>query len=176
MGVPRPGYAGSLDILQELNRAGVKYLVIGGVAAIYHGVPRATFDLDLAVWLTPENLQRLQSVMERRGFVPKAPVPVTGLANPRTRLGWTQRKGMKVYAFEELRRPFRLVDIMVKPLKNFSQVYRQRVEVRDQGVVIPLMPIPELIRTKTKTGRPKDQEDIAYLRFIQSIHARKGRT
>ena len=176
MGVPRPGYAGSLDILQELNQARVKYLVIGGVAAIYHGVPRATFDLDLSVWLAPGNLQRLKSVMERMGFVPKAPVPVTGLANPLTRREWTQRKSMKVYAFEESKRPFRLVDIMVKPLKNFHQVYRRRVEVRDRGVAIPLMPIPELIRTKTRTGRQKDQEDIEYLRFIQSVRMRKHLT
>lgn len=176
MGVPRPGYAGSLDILRELNRARVKYLVIGGVAAIYHGVPRATFDLDLSVWLAPENLQRLKSVMERMGFVPKAPVPVTGLANSLTRREWTQRKGMKVYAFEELKRPFRLVDIMVKPLRNFQQVYQRRVEVRDQGVTIPLMPISELIRTKTRTGRQKDKEDIEYLRFIQSIRTPRNRT
>ncbi|MBI4597402.1 MAG: hypothetical protein HY737_03250 [Candidatus Omnitrophica bacterium] len=169
MGVPRPGYSGSLDIIRELNRAKVKYLVIGGVAVIYHGVPRATFDLDLSVWLAPENLQRLESVMKRIGFVPKAPVPVTGLANPLTRREWTQHKGMKVFAFEELKPPFRLVDIMVASLRNFHQVYKRRVEVHDQGVTIPLMPIPELIRTKTGTGRPKDQEDIENLRFVESV-------
>ncbi len=173
MGVPRPGSSGSLDILQALNRAGVKYLVIGGVAAIYYGVPRATFDLDLSVWLAPDNLQRLENVMARLGFVPKAPVAVTGLANMLTRREWTQRKGMKVFALEESKRPFRLVDIMVKPLRNFHQVYRRRVEVRDQGVAIPLMPIPQLIQTKTRTGRQKDKEDIEYLRFIQSVHARR---
>ena len=171
MGVPRPGTAGPLDILQTLNRAGVKYLVIGGVAAIYHGVPRATFDLDLSVWLAPGNLKRLGVVMEAMGFTPKAPAAVTGLASARTRREWTQRKRMKVFAFEELKPPFRLVDIMVKPLPNFHEVYRRRVKVHDRGVTIPLMPIPELMRTKMRTGRLKDQEDIEYLRFIQSVHA-----
>ena len=173
MGVPRPGSIGPLDILQALNRAGVRYLVIGGVAAIYHGVPRATFDLDLSVWLAPNNLKRLDAAMEARGFVPKAPVPVTGLASVRMRRQWTQDKGMKVFAFEELKPPFRLVDVMVKPLHNFHEVYRRRIEVNDRGVTIPLMPIPELIRTKTRTGRLKDQEDVEYLRFIQSVHARR---
>ena len=171
MGVPRPGASGPLDILQKLNRAGVKYLVIGGVAAIYHGVPRGTFDLDLSVWLAPDNLKRLGAAMEAMGFVPKAPVAITGLATARTRREWTQRKGMKVFAFEELKPPFRLVDVMVKPLRNFHQVYRQRVEVHDQGVTIPLMPIPQLIQTKTRTGRLKDKEDVEYLRFIQSVRA-----
>lgn len=90
--------------------------------------------------------------MDRMSFVPKAPVPVMGLANPFTRREWTQRKGMKVYAFEELKRPFRL------------------------GVTIPLMPIPELIRTKTGTGRQKDKEDIESLRFIQSVRMPRRRT
>ncbi|MBI4341231.1 MAG: hypothetical protein HY598_02995, partial [Candidatus Omnitrophica bacterium] len=140
MGIPRPGSAGPLDILRGLNRARVKYLVIGGVAVIYHGVPRATFDLDLSVWLAPDNLKRLSAAMEAMGFAPKAPVAVTGLASVQTRREWTQRKGMKVFAFEELKPPFRLVDVMVKSLRNFHQVYRRRVEVRDQGVTIPLMP------------------------------------
>jgi len=171
MGVPRPGAAGPLDILQGLNRARVKYLVIGGVAAIYHGVPRATFDLDLSVWLAPENLKRLGAAMETMGFVPKAPVAVTGLATARTRREWTQRKGMKVFAFEERKSPFRMVDVMVQPIRNFPQVYARRVVVHDQGVAIPLMPIPQLIQTKTGTGRPKDKEDIEYLQFIQSVRA-----
>lgn len=173
MGVPRPGSSGPLDILRRLNRARVKYLVIGGVAAIYHGVPRATFDLDLSVWLAPDNLKRLSATMEAMGFAPKAPVAVTGLASARTRREWMRRKSMKVFAFEELKSPFRLVDVMVKPLRNFHQVYRRRVAVHDQGVTIPLMPIPQLIQTKTGTGRLKDQEDIEYLRFIQSVRAHK---
>lgn len=172
MGVPRPGASGPLDILQGLNRARVKYLVIGGVAAIYHGVPRATFDLDLSVWLAPDNLKRLGAAMETMGFAPKAPAAVLGLASVRTRREWTRRKGMNVFAFEELKPPFRLVDVMVRPLRNFHHVYRRRVEVRDQGVTIPLMPIPQLIQTKTGTGRLKDQEDIEYLRFIQSVRVR----
>ncbi len=173
MGVPRPGSSGSLDILRRLNQAGVKYLVLGGVAAIYHGVPRAICDLDLSMWLAPDNLKRLSAAMKAMGFTPKAPVPVTGLASAQTRREWTRRKGMPVFAFEELKPPFRLVDIMITPLPSFHQVYKRRVEVRDERVTISLMSIPQLIRTKMGTGRPKDQEDIQYLRFIQSVHRRR---
>jgi hypothetical protein len=37
----------------------VKYLVIGGIAAVPHGVPRATFDLDILIEATPKNARRL---------------------------------------------------------------------------------------------------------------------
>jgi len=33
----------------------VRYVVIGGIAAVLHGVPRATFDLDILIQATPDN-------------------------------------------------------------------------------------------------------------------------
>ena len=37
----------------------VRYAVIGGVAAILHGVPRATFDMDILIEATPANARHL---------------------------------------------------------------------------------------------------------------------
>ncbi len=34
------------QILEDLNRAGVRYVLIGGIALIRHGVVRATRDVD----------------------------------------------------------------------------------------------------------------------------------
>lgn len=45
------------DVFSSLQKHNVKYLVIGGIAAILYGVPRATFDLDILIEATPENVQ-----------------------------------------------------------------------------------------------------------------------
>ena len=37
------------DVFRCLEENEVKYLVIGGIAAILYGVPRATFDLDILI-------------------------------------------------------------------------------------------------------------------------------
>ncbi|MGQ9586421.1 MAG: hypothetical protein ACUVXG_13620 [Anaerolineae bacterium] len=37
----------------------MRYLVIGGIAAVLYGVPRATFDLDILIQATSDNAQRL---------------------------------------------------------------------------------------------------------------------
>jgi hypothetical protein len=37
------------DVFASLNRHNVRYVVMGGIAAVLHGVPRATFDLDLLI-------------------------------------------------------------------------------------------------------------------------------
>ena len=52
------------EIFSSLERNQVKYLVIGGIAAVYHGVPRATFDLDILIEATPENASRLLKALE----------------------------------------------------------------------------------------------------------------
>lgn len=46
-------------VFSSLHDHKVKYLVIGGIAAILHGVPRTTFDLDILIEATPENAQKL---------------------------------------------------------------------------------------------------------------------
>ena len=46
----------------------VKYLVIGGIAAVLYGVPRATFDLDVLIEATEDNAERLLSAMIEAGL------------------------------------------------------------------------------------------------------------
>ena len=47
------------DLFKSLNSHEVRYLVIGGAAAIAHGSDRNTFDLDLLIDPTVDNAKRL---------------------------------------------------------------------------------------------------------------------
>jgi len=61
-----------LDQLQSVfasfQKNDVKYLVIGGIAAVLYGVPRATFDLDVLIEATEDNAERLLSAMIEAGL------------------------------------------------------------------------------------------------------------
>ena len=61
-----------LDRLQAVfecfQRHDVKYVIIGGIAAVLHGVPRATFDLDILIEATPDNAQRLLDALLEAGL------------------------------------------------------------------------------------------------------------
>jgi len=52
-------------ILAELNREGVEFLVIGGVAVGFHGYVRATKDVDIVPAPDSENLERLARLLKR---------------------------------------------------------------------------------------------------------------
>jgi len=61
-----------LDQLQivfaSFQRNDVKYVVIGGIAAVLYGVPRATFDLDILIEASEENAQKLLDSLVEIGF------------------------------------------------------------------------------------------------------------
>ena len=47
------------DVFASFQSHEVKYLVMGGIASILYGVPRATFDLDILIKASSENAQLL---------------------------------------------------------------------------------------------------------------------
>lgn len=47
------------DVFASFQKHDVRYVVIGGIAAVLHGVPRATFDLDILIKASLDNVQRL---------------------------------------------------------------------------------------------------------------------
>jgi hypothetical protein len=51
------------DLLLALTAAQVEFIVIGGVAVGVHGFARATKDLDIVPAPTPENMERLASLL-----------------------------------------------------------------------------------------------------------------
>ena len=65
------------DVFKSFQEHDVKYVVIGDIASILHGVPRATFDLDILIDATPENTQHLLDALLDAGFGTAASDKVT---------------------------------------------------------------------------------------------------
>jgi hypothetical protein len=49
------------SLLERLTRARVEFVVVGGFAAVAHGVTLLTEDIDICCRLGPENLLRIQA-------------------------------------------------------------------------------------------------------------------
>lgn len=52
-------------LINALARAGVEFIIIGGAAAVLHGSPTTTLDLDIVHSRSPDNVARLMEVLER---------------------------------------------------------------------------------------------------------------
>lgn len=56
------------DVFGSFQRHEVRYVVIGGVASVIHGVPRATFDPDILIDADPDNVQNLLDALLDAGL------------------------------------------------------------------------------------------------------------
>lgn len=60
-------------LIAALAAAGVEFIVVGGAAAVLHGAPTATLDLDVVHRLTSDNVERLQQLLVRLHAVVRDP-------------------------------------------------------------------------------------------------------
>lgn len=154
------------DLFKELHNAGVRYLVVGGVAVILHGFVRATADLDLMVALDKPNVLIFLGLMKNKGYRPKAPVPIESFADAETRKAWIAEKGMKVFSLYHPERLEELIDVFVEEQIPFKEAYERRKISQIGSTPVSIMEIPDLIALKRKAGRPQDLQDIVGLDHI----------
>jgi hypothetical protein len=71
------------EIFACLNRHGVRYVVIGGLAAVLRGSPLPTLDVDICPAEDPSNLERLAAALEEMDARVRTPDSSHGVRFPR---------------------------------------------------------------------------------------------
>lgn len=150
-------------VLGVLERADVRYLVVGGVAVVLHGYLRTTLDLDLVLQLERDNLDRALKALSDLGFQPQAPVPLSSFADPQIRETWLREKNMKVFSLWHPDHPGFAVDLFLEEPFNFEAVYRRALRVPLQTVQATVVSRDDLVAMKQAAGRARDLDDIAAL-------------
>ncbi|MCP4377545.1 MAG: hypothetical protein GY794_15380 [bacterium] len=56
------------ELLESFNARGVEYVIVGGYALAFHGVPRYTGDIDLLVKPSSENANQIMDSLTAFGF------------------------------------------------------------------------------------------------------------
>jgi predicted nucleotidyltransferase len=136
-------------ILDDLNRTGVRYVLIGGIALISHGVVRATRDIDVILAPQTDNLERLKALMvEWNATRPDgSPVPDDAVAPGRT---------------IHLATPHGEIDLLperVSPL-SFDELSKRADKRRVDGVEAPICSLADLVALKRIAGRERDLVDL----------------
>lgn len=161
-------------LFDALNRADVRYVVVGGVAVVLHGFARLTGDVDLAIDLRPAEARKAVAAFQRLGLRPRLPVDPMQLADPAVRGSWVREKEMRVFTFLDPANPMLVVDCFAEDVLPFDDLWG-RSEVRDlTSTTVRVASIADLITLKRHAGRPQDLQDIAALEEIQRRRGRHG--
>lgn len=155
------------EILDALNRAGVRYLVVGGVAVVLHGHLRTTADLDLVIQLQRENVLRAMRALGELEYRPRAPVPAEAFADSELRQQWIREKGLAVFSLWSPAHPTLEVDIFVAEPFDFDAVYSRALRVPLEKAEVIVIALGDLIALKRQVGRPRDLEDVTALESLR---------
>ncbi len=135
-------------VFKSFQQHDVRYVVIGGIASILHGVPRATFDLDILIDATPDNARRLLDALLEAGLGTAALTTANDLlAN-------------EITIFKDRAR----IDVQTStPGITFKDAWSRKETMAYQGQEFYILNKEDLIRSKRAAGRPIDLEDVRLL-------------
>ena len=153
-------------IFKELNGLGIDYLVVGGLAVNFHGVPRMTYDIDLMILLEPENVLKLVTKLTQWGYKPKIPIDPRDLADETKRNSWILDKGMKALNFYSETLPIGEIDILIDTPVPYEELKGRAIKVELQDEKIPTVSIHDLIELKLRAGRKQDLADVEHLKMV----------
>jgi hypothetical protein len=153
-------YANGVDrdeimrVLRAFESAGLEYVLIGAAAMAFHGLVRATADLDFFIRATPENVERLRSALRQvfQGDPEISAISSEDLMGEYPAIRYVPPTG-NLY-----------LDILTR-LREAASFETVDVEIKDvDGTSVRVATPAALYRLKKKTVRLQDQADAAALR------------
>jgi predicted nucleotidyltransferase len=125
-----------LAFLRELNKRGVRYLVVGLSAAALQGAPTATVDVDL--WIEDLNGVAFRAALLEVGGGYVAPTATTP----------PLLAGENVALFDLV--------VHMSGMRSFAEEFAGARRVEVAGVEVPVLPLERIIDSKRAARRPKD--------------------
>ncbi|MGB5615304.1 MAG: DUF6036 family nucleotidyltransferase [Desulfobacterales bacterium] len=136
------------DVFESFQQHNVRYVVIGGIAAVLYGVPRATFDLDILIEATPENARRLLDALMDAGM---GTASLTNVA---------EILSNDITIFKDRVR----IDVQTStPGLRFQDAWKRRKTMKYREQSFYIASLEDLISSKRAAGRDVDLEDVRLL-------------
>ena len=153
-------------LFDALNAAGVRYVIVGGLATVLHGHARLTADVDLVIDLAPGAARRAIEVLTRFGLRARAPVDPMAFADAAVRQDWVDQKGMRVFSLYDPSNPMLEVDLFAEHPIDFEELWLRSETITLARISVRIASLGDLIRLKRLAARPQDLADIEALELI----------
>ena len=141
------------DLLALSERHQVRYLIIGGLAFIYHAKPRYTKDMDLWIGPDPENVARANRALADFGS-PHLLDPHRG--DEILQLGVAPNR----------------IDLLRETGLDFDEVWPNRIEGHYGRASASWIDIDGLIAIKSRIDHPRHREDVRVLELVRERRKR----
>jgi hypothetical protein len=153
------------ELLRALVSERVEFIVVGGVAAVLEGVPVSTFDLDIVYSLRETNLDRLARALDDLEAI---------YVDPGGRRIAPTTDRLRGGGHHLLRTRFGRLDVLgsVGEGMGFDDLLPDSRPRSIHGLIVSVLALEALIKTKEGANRPKDRAVLDLLR--QTLAEREG--
>lgn len=166
----QPPLLAAPELIDTLNRHGVRYVLVGGYAAVVMGgIARATWDIDICPARNPDNLLRLKGALEELG----ARAWTEGGAG--TELSFDIGRLKRIDLWNLTTRHGNL-DILFVPkgTGGFEDLVPRAATFDIHGLQVDVVSLDDLIEMKRVSARPIDLADLFTLEELRHELARGG--
>jgi hypothetical protein len=157
------------EILRVLDQHGVRYVLIGGLAAVLHGAPHVTTDVDVVPEDGQANLERLSAALRdldariRTTGEPEG-IPFDHSAESLSRV--------RVWNLQTSKGD---LDITFEPsgTRGYDDLRKDVVRMEVRGIDVPVASLADVVRSKEAAGRARDRAALPALRELLARQRRE---
>jgi predicted nucleotidyltransferase len=155
-------------MLQGLRSNGVKFVVVGGVAATAHGSRRVTDDVDICYERGRANVTRLAQLLSEWDAYPR------GI--DRGLPFFMDARQFRTTPIMTLTTREGFIDVLdvVKGVGDYSKCRVRSAEVGAFGIRFRVLDLPALIDAKRAAGRPKDLDQLPELEALLALSSKES--
>jgi len=137
-----------INFFQRLSDNRIDYLLVGGLAVNFHGIPRMTYDIDIMILLEVDNIKKLVDLLKDCGYRPRINEDPINLADENKRNIWIKDKGMKAFTFWADKAAIREIDVVFYSPIPYEDLKQRAVNIKIKDVIVPTISIEDLIKLK----------------------------
>jgi len=145
-----PDQADLESLLDALHDAGVEFIVVGGAAAVLHGAPITTQDVDIVPSVDADNVDRLMSVLVH------LEARIRDVAGRDIRPDRDMLSGPGQTKLTTLRGPLDVLGALHDG-RAYADLLPHTVELTDGEERVRVLSLPALIDVKSSTDRIRDR-------------------
>ncbi|MBN2343409.1 MAG: hypothetical protein JXX29_21060 [Deltaproteobacteria bacterium] len=139
-----------VELLKCLNDSEIEYILVGGMAAVLHGAPVSTYDLDIVHRRTDDNIERLLTLLKT--------LDARYRGQPAGRILSPSSTALAGNGHNNLMTALGPLDVLCELTLGlgYDELLPFTEQITGDSLTIPVLSLKKLIEIKAATGRAKD--------------------
>ena len=163
-----PKTEGLKELLQKLSENEIEFILVGGMAAVLHGAPVTTQDIDIVHKRTEQNVHKLLDLLRE--------LDASYRGQPKGRKLFPTAKSLLGKGHHNLKTRLGPMDLLceLELDQGFEQLEPFTTRFSYGDISISVVELPKLIELKKMTGRAKDRLMLPILVSIAKRNEGRG--